>query len=105
MKFLLLYLLVAVLGTLGVYYGTLPLWQAMGLTPAAATTSRPASIDPYVHPATSAETPPAPAATAASAPRPQPLQPRPHERMLLPHVHGTDGFFIARWRRRLPAAP
>ena len=23
-----------------------------------------------------------------------------HQRTLLPHVHGTDGFFVARWRRR-----
>lgn len=23
-----------------------------------------------------------------------------HTRLLLPHVHGTDGFFIARWRFR-----
>lgn len=26
---------------------------------------------------------------------------RPHERLLLPHLTGTDGFFIARWRLRL----
>lgn len=26
---------------------------------------------------------------------------RPHERSLSPHVHGTDGFFIARFRRKL----
>jgi 16S rRNA C967 or C1407 C5-methylase (RsmB/RsmF family) len=26
------------------------------------------------------------------------LMPR-HWRALLPHVHGTDGFFVARWRR------
>jgi 16S rRNA (cytosine967-C5)-methyltransferase len=25
---------------------------------------------------------------------------RSNERTLLPHLHGTDGFFVARWRRR-----
>jgi len=24
-----------------------------------------------------------------------------HWRALLPHVHGTDGFFVARWKRRV----
>eukprot|EP00927_Polykrikos_kofoidii_P018600 TRINITY_DN18629_c0_g1_i1.p1 TRINITY_DN18629_c0_g1~~TRINITY_DN18629_c0_g1_i1.p1 ORF type:complete len:560 (-),score=117.13 TRINITY_DN18629_c0_g1_i1:62-1699(-) len=26
-----------------------------------------------------------------------------HRRMLMPHVEGTDGFFMARWRRRVPS--
>ena len=24
---------------------------------------------------------------------------QPHERVFLPHVHGTDGFYICRWQR------
>jgi 16S rRNA (cytosine967-C5)-methyltransferase len=40
----------------------------------------------------------------ASAPPLPPLPALlPHERALLPHVHGTDGFYIARWRRRVRA--
>ncbi|CAE8614696.1 unnamed protein product, partial [Polarella glacialis] len=41
----------------------------------------------------------------SAGPEDGPRRPRPaHHRMLLPHVEGTDGFFMARWRRRCTAA-
>ena len=34
----------------------------------------------------------------AADPGPQ-AGPAAHERTMLPHIHGTDGFYVARWRR------
>ena len=88
MKFLVPYLVVALLGTAGVYYGIQPLWLRMGWplpapapAHATATTSAPASApkDPYFRPATPAESPAqAPALTRViTAPGPTPVTPPP----------------------------
>lgn len=78
MKFWVPYFLVAILGTAGVYYGTPPLWRAMGLAlpPAAGSITPPAPQSSYLRAATPAETP-APvsvqADTTASSARHTPL--------------------------------
>jgi len=71
MKFLVPFFLVALLGTAGVYYGTQPLWRAMGLPlpPAAGSSTPPAPKGPYLRPATPNETP-TPVSANAVAPVP-----------------------------------
>ena len=39
-------------------------------------------------------------AAAVALPAQLRAQQRAHERTLLPHLHGTDGFYMARWRLR-----
>ncbi len=74
MKFLITYLLMAVLGTIGVYYGTCPLWQAMGWPLPAATHSAVAAPVPtvsYARPMLPTE---APSIVSTPAQQPLPVQ-------------------------------